>query len=91
MRGTRLDPFGWTAERRAERLLICDDEAMLDAILAALKSDNHAAAVAFSSLPDRIRGCGPIKMKSIAASEAEREAVMERFRTAAAPMLNAAE
>ena len=33
LRGTRLDPFGYTADRRAERQLIPDYEALIEEIL----------------------------------------------------------
>ena len=91
LRGTGFDPFGRTAERRAERALVADYEAMLDDILARLTPDNHALAVALASLPDKIRGFGPIKMKSIDAAQAERSALMSRYRAGAPLLLNAAE
>jgi indolepyruvate ferredoxin oxidoreductase len=91
LRGTRLDPFGWTAERRAERALVRDYEATLDEICAGLEPGNYREAVALASLPDRIRGFGPIKMKSITAAQAERAVLMDRFRNPTARMLNAAE
>jgi indolepyruvate ferredoxin oxidoreductase len=91
LRGTGLDPFGWTAERKAERTLIREYEAMLDEVCAGLEPGNHRAAVALASLPDRIRGFGPIKMKNIEAAQAERAALLDRFRNPATRMLNAAE
>jgi indolepyruvate ferredoxin oxidoreductase len=91
LRGTRLDPFGWTAERKAERALVHDYETMLEEICAELDRDNHPAAVALASLPDRIRGFGPVKMRSIAAAETERAVLLERFRNTGARLLNAAE
>jgi indolepyruvate ferredoxin oxidoreductase len=91
LRGTRLDPFGWTAERKAERALIGEYETMLGDLLAGLNRDNHAVAVSLASLPDRIRGFGPIKMKGIDAARAEQAALMERFRGGAATLLKAAE
>ena len=80
LRGTAFDPFGWTAERRAERALIRDYEAMLDEVLAKLTPENHAIAVALASLPDKIRGFGPIKMRSIEAAKAEEAALLGQFR-----------
>jgi indolepyruvate ferredoxin oxidoreductase len=90
-RGSFFDPFGWTAERKAERVLIRAYEAMLDEICARLVRDNHATAVALASVPDRIRGFGVIKMKSIDVAEAERAALLQRFRNDTTVMLNAAE
>src|SRR5262249_25869982 len=41
LRGTPLDIFGYAAERRTERRLIADYEAMLAEVLARLTPDNH--------------------------------------------------
>ncbi len=51
LRGTALDPFGRTAERRIERRLITDYEALIEEILAGLDHDRHRLAVALASLP----------------------------------------
>src|SRR5262249_33535566 len=45
LRGTRLDPFGWTKERRLERQMIADYEAALDQIAMRLTPATHATAV----------------------------------------------
>ena len=42
LRGTPLDPFGYSAERRMERQLIADYEALLEMIAAELTPHNHA-------------------------------------------------
>ena len=61
LRGTPFDPFGYTEERRTERKLIADYEALLKTLIAELTPANHAAAVALASLPEKIRGFGPVK------------------------------
>jgi indolepyruvate ferredoxin oxidoreductase len=58
LRGTALDPFGRTVERRTERALVRDYEAMLDEILAKLTPDNHHLAVGFAAIPEKIHGFG---------------------------------
>jgi len=65
VRGTVLDPFSYTAERRAERALIEDYERLVDRVLAALAPSNHAAGVRLLSLADDIRGFGPVKEAAI--------------------------
>jgi indolepyruvate ferredoxin oxidoreductase len=67
LRGTPFDPFGRTAERRGERALWQDYEADMRALAARLSPANHAAAVALAELPDRIRGFGPLKSRSLEA------------------------
>jgi indolepyruvate ferredoxin oxidoreductase len=91
LRGTTFDIFGHTAERKAERKLIADYEAMLDEILPKLTPDNHAIAVGLAAIPDKIRGFGHVKMRHLAAAKADEAALFEQFRTGAAPLLKAAE
>ncbi|MFT4182340.1 MAG: indolepyruvate ferredoxin oxidoreductase family protein [Rhizobium sp.] len=61
LRGTALDPFGYMAERRLERRLIGDYEGIAERVLAGLRADNEAEALAILSLFDEIRGFGPVK------------------------------
>ncbi len=91
LRGTPLDPFGYTAERRTERQLIKDYENLLATIVAELNPGNHQAAVALAALPEKIRGFGPVKMRNLAAAKAEEAALREQFQSGATPFLKAAE
>jgi indolepyruvate ferredoxin oxidoreductase len=91
LRGTPFDPFGYSQERRSERNLIADYEALLKTLIAELTPANHAAAVALASLPEKIRGFGPVKQRYLAAAKAEEAALREQFRSAAQPLLKAAE
>ena len=80
LRGTPLDPFGWTAHRRRERQLIREYEGTLDEILAGLSSDNHALAVELASLPEFIRGFDCVKERSIAETKAKEAELLDAFR-----------
>jgi indolepyruvate ferredoxin oxidoreductase len=91
LRGTPLDPFGYTQERRTERGLVVDYEALLDTIAAELTPLNHQTAVALASVPEKIRGFGPVKQRHLAAAKAEEANLREQFRAGAAPFLKAAE
>jgi len=91
LRGTAFDPFGYTEERRTERRLIADYENLLNEILPKLTSDNHPLAVGLAAVPEKIRGFGHVKLRNLKAAEAHRDALLEQFRTAGAPMLKAAE
>jgi len=90
LRGTFLDPFGRTAERRMERGLIRDYEALIDEIAGALSKENHEVAVALASLPERIRGFGHVKHHNVEAVAVERDALLARFRALAAGVEHAA-
>ena len=85
LRGTWLDPFGRTAERKAERALIGAYEATVAELLAALNADNHALAVEIASVPEHIRGYGHIKDWSLAEAKHRETELMAAFRRPAAP------
>ena len=91
LRGTPLDVFGYNADRRTERQLIADYEALLETIMAELTPANHHVAVALASIPEKIRGYGPVKQRHLDAAKAEEAALREQLRTAAEPFLKAAE
>jgi indolepyruvate ferredoxin oxidoreductase len=91
LRGTPFDPFGRTLERRTERKLIGDYEAMLDEVLASLTPDNHHVAVALAAIPEKIRGFGHVKQQHLTAAKADEAALFEQFRAGAPALLKAAE
>ena len=91
LRGTPLDPFGYTGERRMERRLVAEYRARIETMLAELSSSNYATAVAIASVPEKIRGFGPVKLRSLAVAKAEEQALTEQFRAGAASFLKAAE
>ncbi|KRB80591.1 indolepyruvate ferredoxin oxidoreductase [Sphingomonas sp. Root710] len=65
VRGTALDAFGWTAERRAERALLHDYEALVDRTLARLTADNLPQAIALLDEVAAVRGFGPVKLAAM--------------------------
>ena len=91
LRGGVLDVFGYTRERRAERQLIRDYEILIEEIAGSLTGANHATAVALASIPEKIRGFGHVKERSITAAKAEEAALMEQFRVGGTPLKMAAE
>jgi len=70
LRGTKLDIFGYTAERRLERQLIADYEATVGRLIDRLDHANHGLAVEIAGLPEHIRGYGHIKEASVARARA---------------------
>jgi indolepyruvate ferredoxin oxidoreductase len=87
LRGTALDIFGYTAERKAERKLIDDYLVMIEQRVAALKGEQIPTLVRLARLPETIRGYGHIKEQSIGKSLAEKarlEAELENNRFAVA-------
>ena len=65
IRGTALDPFGYTKERRAERALIGEYRALVEEVLGTLTQERFARAVAIAEVPEQIRGFGHVKEKNI--------------------------
>ena len=61
LRGTRLDIFGYTAERRMERALIGEFEATVERVLGDLSEDTQADAASIIDMYMKIRGFGPVK------------------------------
>jgi indolepyruvate ferredoxin oxidoreductase len=91
LRGTPFDPFGYSAERRTERKLIADYEALVSEILAALTPANHPVAVGLAAIPEKIRGFGHVKARHLKAAKADEAALLEQFRNGPASLLKAAE
>ena len=80
LRGTPFDPFGRTAERRAERRLIEKYEALIDELLSGLSPETHALAVELASIPEHIRGYGHIKERHMAEAKARETELLAAFR-----------
>ena len=76
LRGTALDLFGKTAERRMERELIGEFEATVDQILGSLTGANRDLAAEIVSEYLDIRGFGPVKE---AAARAARERIADKL------------
>jgi len=91
LRGSVLDPFGYSSERRTERRLIAEYEEVLDEIVKKLTPVNYPVAVELAALPEKIRGYGSVKQRHIAAAKAEKAALREQFSSAPTPFLKAAE
>ncbi len=70
LRGTPFDPFGRTAERRMERALIDEYEALVRDLSAQLSTTNHDTATAIANLPDDVRGFGHVKEAAVKAYRA---------------------
>jgi len=65
LRGTRLDPFGYTAERRMERRLIAGFEAFVDEALGDLSAETIGDVSRRAALFLEIRGFGPVKAEAL--------------------------
>ena len=91
LRGTFLDPFGYSVERKTERQLVRDYETMLTEILDKLTPENHHIAVGLAAIPEKIRGFGHVKLRHLKAAKADEAALLDQLRAGPAPLLKAAE
>lgn len=79
LRGTAFDPFGHTSERKLERQLIVDHEALVDTVLAGLRAERLDLAVQLARVPDTIRGYGHVKLASVTLARATQKTLLDRF------------
>jgi indolepyruvate ferredoxin oxidoreductase len=81
LRGTPFDPFGFSAERRQERQLIADYEATMDMLLGTPDHSRMDTAIGLASVPEIIRGYGPVKDRSVGEARAKHAALLAQFRS----------
>ena len=91
LRGTPLDPFGYSAERRRERAMIREYERDMTEIFAAVTDATMPIAVELAQLPMSVRGYGPVKDKAADLAAARRAELFRQFRDGHAPIREAAE
>jgi indolepyruvate ferredoxin oxidoreductase len=82
LRGTALDVFGYTEERRSERALIKDYRASVEEIITSLSAANHATAVELARIPEQIKGYGHVKERHLLAARQNWAALSQAFRKA---------
>jgi indolepyruvate ferredoxin oxidoreductase len=80
LRGTLFDPFGYSAERRLERRLIAEYEAVLEEVLHQLTPANHDLAVELARLPEQIRGFGHVKERHLGVAKARESELLALLR-----------
>ncbi len=80
LRGTALDVFGRTAERRAERALVGEYRECIEELLRTLSAANLVQAVAIARIPEEIRGFGHVKDASLKAARTKWAGLMAAWR-----------
>ena len=79
LRGTVLDVFGYSEERRLERSLIAQFEQRLDDIFADLAPNQQALAAQIAAVPLAIRGYGHVKIANLALARAREAELLYRL------------
>ncbi len=79
LRGTPLDIFGYTEERKAERGLISAYWKTIGDILPRLSESNYALAVEIAAIPEHIRGYGHVKEEHLKKARDLQENLLKKF------------
>ena len=79
LRGTVLDVFGYTAERRMERQLIVEFEETIERVLAALNAGNIDVAIDIANAYRDMRGFGPVKEQAVAESRQRIDGLLNKL------------
>jgi indolepyruvate ferredoxin oxidoreductase len=82
LRGTPLDVFGYTEERKTERALASQYRETVLALLPKLSAGNLAQAVAIASIPEEIRGFGHVKERHLKAAKKKEAELLAAFHAA---------
>jgi indolepyruvate ferredoxin oxidoreductase len=80
LRGTALDVFGYSEERRTERRLIEEYRATVGELVAGLEGGHYAMAVEIASIPEFIRGYGHVKARHLRDAKAREATLLEQWR-----------
>ncbi len=84
LRGTALDIFGYTSERREERALITEYKASIDELLRGLAHAHDAGryqlALDMARIPEQIRGYGHVKARHLKAARQNWGTQLAQFR-----------
>ncbi len=79
MRGKWFDPFGRTAERRAERALVASYRQDLEEVLRRIEGGSYGLLVELVRIPDMIRGFGPVKEANLELAMKKRAQILEQL------------
>jgi indolepyruvate ferredoxin oxidoreductase len=80
LRGTALDIFGYTAERREERALIDQYRSVIEEMLGGLEAKRIDLAAEIASIPEFIRGYGPVKARHLKDAKAREAELLAQWR-----------
>ena len=86
LRGTPLDIFGYTAERRQERRDIADYEALIDELLPRIGEASPELVAELLALPLQLRGFGHVKDRNREQLQVRRDALLARLDGRAEPV-----
>lgn len=81
LRGSALDVFGYTFERKLQRRLILEFEQIVAELCKGLNHDNHAIATEIAQLPQMMRGFGHVLERNVREQKAREAHLLNAFRS----------
>jgi indolepyruvate ferredoxin oxidoreductase len=85
LRGSVLDPFGHTAERKGERALIGEYRDTLSRLLPSLTAERLSLMVELASIPEEIRGYGHVKERHLRNAKEKQAVLLAAWQSGATP------
>jgi indolepyruvate ferredoxin oxidoreductase len=79
LRGSAIDVFGYTEERKTERALIGRYRNTIESLLPKLTEENLSNAAAIAGIPEDIRGYGHVKERHLQAARQKEAALLAAF------------
>ncbi len=80
LRGTKLDIFGYSAERKTERQLIQDYKNAVTTAIEHMNESNYETVLEIATLPEKIRGFGHVKHANIEIAKTREKELFDRLR-----------
>ena len=80
LRGTSLDLFGFSADRKLDRKVMADYKADIETVIKHVSQRNLKQAIELLSLPEQIRGYGHVKRKHIDHLQQRRQRLLKQIR-----------
>ena len=80
LRGSALDIFGYSGERRRERQDIADYRTLVGSLVAGLTQENYETGVQLAELPLQLRGFGHVKDENRAKLDLQLKRLLAAFR-----------
>jgi indolepyruvate ferredoxin oxidoreductase len=77
IRGTALDPYSYSSERKAERAFLSYFVNQVDSLIGLLNSQNHISILAAMSLFEEVRGYGHVRATSMAKTKDQMEVSLQ--------------
>ncbi|MFO7530332.1 MAG: indolepyruvate ferredoxin oxidoreductase family protein [Marinobacter sp.] len=81
LRGTALDPFRHSADRKLDRTLLADYRQLAERIGRELSTDNHETFLQLAELPADVRGFGPVREQAVEAIRERQQQLLKALET----------